>query len=48
VSYIRLIILTATAVVFLGAGSSMLFAQGLITQKGALARDGAGHGSGGR
>lgn len=32
-SYIRFTILTATAAVFLAAGSSMLFSQGLITQK---------------
>ena len=34
-SHIRFIILTATAAVFLAAGSSMLFAQGLITQASA-------------
>src|SRR3984893_275543 len=33
VSHIRFIILTATAAVALAAGSSRLFAQGLITQK---------------
>ena len=33
VSHIRFIILTATAAVFLAAGSSMLFAQGLVTQR---------------
>ena len=32
-SHVRFIVLTATAAVFLAAGSPMLFAQGLITQK---------------